>query len=326
MNREENAELLALSSSPHFRDKDSTAAIMKNVLIALFPAIVGGVYYFGYRAGVVMLACAVSALAFEAIMLKVRGKELTAADVNAALVTGILLAFCVTPLLPWWMGVVGSFVAIVLAKHCFGGLGSNIFNPALAGRIFLMSAYPVAMTTWMQPMRGAIRVDAATYATPLGIVKEGLALKPPEAIDLFIGNIGGCIGETSVMLLLIGAVYLVARRIISLQVPLSFMIALGAMVWIFGGEKAFSGAVLYHLLTGGAVLGAFFMATDMVTSPMTPGGQVLFGAGCGIITGIIRLWGGFPEGVSYSIFLMNACVPLIDRHIRPKKFGADFGK
>jgi H+/Na+-translocating ferredoxin:NAD+ oxidoreductase subunit D len=326
MSAKEDRQLLAMSSSPHFRDPDTTAAIMKNVLIALFPAVVGGIYFFGHQAGVVLLVCALSALVFEAIMLKVRGKELTSSDINSALLTGILLGFCVTPSLPWWMGVVGSFVAIVLAKHCFGGLGSNIFNPALAGRIFLMSAYPVAMTSWVQPIRGAVAMDAATYATPLGIIKENLTLTPPSGLDLLLGNIGGCIGETSALLLLIGAGYLLAKKIISLHIPLSFIIVMGLMAWIFGGEKAFSGDFLYHILTGGAILGAFFMATDMVTSPMTPAGQILFGAGCGFITAVIRLWGGFPEGVSYSIFLLNTCVPLIDRHLKPKKFGVEFGK
>ena len=318
--------MLTVSASPHFRDIDTSAKIMGNVTIALVPAILGSIYFFGYRAGVVILACAASALLFDVLMLNIRSKIVSTADINAALVTGVLLAFCVPPALPWWMGVVGSFVAIVLAKHCFGGLGCNIFNPALAGRIFLMSAYPVAMTTWTQPIRGALQVDAATYATPLGIVKEKLALDIPSYVDLLVGNIGGCIGETSALLLLVGAAYLLYKKIIKLYIPLSFMLSMGVFAWIFGGDKAFSGDFTLHILAGGAILGAFYMATDMVTSPMTPKGQIIFGAGCGIITSIIRLWGGYPEGVSYSIFLMNICAPLIDRHIKPRKFGENFGK
>ena len=326
MNEKAEKELLVLSSSPHIRDRDTTEKIMMNVVIALIPAIVGSIYFFGYRVGLIIFTCGLAAIVFEVIMLTIRGKQVTAADVNSALVTGILLAFCVTPKLPWWMGVVGAFVAIVLAKHCFGGLGSNIFNPALAGRIFLMSAYPVAMTLWMKPIRGTAIVDAATYATPLRIIKEKLSVEVPSYLDLFLGNIGGCIGETSALLLLIGAAYLLYKRIIALYIPLGFLLSLALFIWIFGGGKPLTGDALFHVLAGGAILGAFFMATDMVTSPMTGWGQILFGCGCGIITGIIRLWGGYPEGVSYSILLMNVCVPLIDKYIRQKKFGANFGK
>jgi len=325
MSEKEQKKLLLMSSSPHFRDRQASEKIMMNVIIALIPAILGSIYFFGARAGVLMFTCGLSAIVFEVAILKVRGKEMTGVDINSALLTGILLAFCVTPALPWWMGIVGAFVAIVLAKHCFGGLGSNIFNPALAGRIFLMSAYPVAMTTWVQPVRGAVAVDASTYATPLALIDD-LFAKVPSYQDLFVGNIGGCLGETSALLLLIGALYLLIRGIIKLYIPLSFLLSLGVFALIFGGKPAFTGDILYHTLTGGAILGAFFMATDYVTSPMGARGQILFGAGCGIITGIIRIWGGYPEGVSYAIFLMNTTVPLIDKHIRPKIFGAKFSK
>ena len=186
-----------------------------------------------------------------------------------------------------------------------------------------MSAYPVAMTSWVPPTKAA--VDAATYATPLEIVGD-LYAQLPSYKHLFIGNIGGCIGETSAMLLLIGAAYLLLKNIIKLFIPVSFLFTLALFTWIFGGTTAFSGDFLYHILAGGAVLGAFYMATDYTTSPMGRRGQILFGVGCGMITAIIRLWGGYPEGVSYAIFLMNTTVPLIDKHLRPIKFGANFGK
>lgn len=354
--------LLVVSSSPHVRAKGSTARIMFDVIIALLPAIVGAYLFFRTRAMVLLCASVVAAVAAELLMLRLRRKRVTAADIHSAVVTGILLAFCVTATLPWWGVVLGSAFGIAIAKHCFGGLGFNIFNPALAGRIFVMHAYLVQMTLWTptyyeekereaettaqseqaDPAPG--EVDAETYATPLGTVKEGVQQKRPiEEIQrslpdywrLFVGNVGGCLGETSTLLLLVGAAYLLVRRVISLYIPLAFLGSLALLTWVFGGLRMvageprlylFHGDPLFHVLAGGAVLGAFFMATDMVTSPMTPKGMLIFGFGCGAITTIIRVWGGYPEGVSYSIFLMNICVPLIDRFTMPKLFGANFGK
>jgi electron transport complex protein RnfD len=351
--------LLVVSSSPHFRGKGSTARIMFDVIIALLPAVIGAWVFFRGRALIVLGASVAAAVLAEFLMLRVRGRKATAADINSAIVTGILLAFCVTATLPWWAAALGSAFGIAIAKHCFGGLGFNIFNPALAGRIFIMHAYIVRMTLWTptyfeekelqrpeaaQAAEASQRVDAETYATPLGKIKEGIQQKRPiEEIkrslpsrwSLFVGNVGGCLGETSALLLLVGAAYLLVRRIITLHIPLAFLGSLALLTWIFGGGHMiggqprihfFHGDPLFHVLAGGAVLGAFFMATDMVTSPMTRKGMLLFGFGCGAITTIIRLWGGFPEGVSYSIFLMNMCVPLIDRFTMPKLFGADFGK
>jgi len=298
---------------------------------------------------VVIGASVSAAVVTELLMLGMRKRKPVLADINSAVITGILVAFCVTPALPWWGAVVGSAFGIAIAKHCFGGLGFNIFNPALAGRIFLMHAYIVPMTSWTptyfeQKELIASDVNGKSYATPLGIVKEGTQQKlPSEEVRkrlpsywrLFVGNVGGCLGETSALLLLLGAVYLLWRRIISLHIPLAFLGSLALLTWIFGGVEIvqgeprihfFHGDPLFHVLAGGAVLGAFFMATDMVTSPMTPKGMLIFGCGCGAITTVIRLWGGFPEGVSYSIFLMNVCVPLIDRFTMPKLLGADFGK
>jgi len=351
--------LLVVSSSPHFRAKGSTARIMFDVIIALLPAVVGAWLFFRGRALIVLVASVAAAVLTEFLMLRMRKKRATAADMNSAIVTGILLAFCVTATLPWWCAVLGSAFGIAIAKHCFGGLGFNIFNPALAGRIFIMHAYIVRMTLWTptyfeekelqgsqvtQSAEASQNVDAETYATPLGKIKEGIQQKRPvQEIKrslpnywrLFVGNVGGCLGETSALLLLLGAAYLLSRRIISLHIPLAFLGSLALFTWIFGGVHMidgqlkihfFHGDPLFHVLAGGAVLGAFFMATDMVTSPMTPKGMLIFGIGCGAITTVIRLWGGFPEGVSYSIFLMNMCVPLIDRFTIRKLFGADFGK
>jgi electron transport complex protein RnfD len=328
---------------------------MADVIIALVPALVGAYLFFRGRAMVLLCASVAAAVAMEFLMLRLRRKKVTAADINSAIVTGILLAFCVTATLPWWGVVLGSVVGIAIAKHCFGGLGFNIFNPALAGRIFVMHAYIVQMTLWTptyyeQKERESERaaqsavVDGETYATPLGKVKEGVQQKRPiEEIQrslpdywrLFVGNVGGCLGETSALLLLVGAAYLLVRRVISLYIPLAFLGSLALLTWVLGGIRMvageprlylFHGDPLFHVLAGGAVLGAFFMATDMVTSPMTPKGMLIFGFGCGAITTIIRVWGGYPEGVSYSIFLMNICVPLIDRFTMPKLFGAKFGK
>jgi len=351
--------LLVVSSSPHFRAKGSTARIMFDVVLALLPALVGSWLFFRWRALAVVAASVSAAVGTEWLMLRIRKRKPTAADVNSAIVTGILLAFCLTSTLPWWAAVIGSAFGIAIAKHCFGGLGFNIFNPALAGRIFLMHAYLVQMTDWTptyfeKKEAGATRValspeasqgvDGESYATPLGILKEAFLQKRPiseirERLPgywrLFVGNVGGCLGETSALLLLVGAAYLLWRRIIRLHIPLSFLVSLAMLTWIFGGARMvggeprmhlFHGDPLFHVLAGGAVLGAFFMATDMVTSPMTPKGMVIFGFGCGAVTAVIRLWGGFPEGVSYSIFLMNMCVPLIDRFTMPKLFGANFGK
>lgn len=351
--------LLVVSSSPHFRAKGSTARIMFDVIIALLPAVVGAWLFFRGKALVVIGVSISSAVLTELLMLGIRMRKPTAADINSAIITGVLVAFCVTPTLPWWGAVLGSVFGIAIAKHCFGGLGFNIFNPALAGRIFLMHAYIVPMTSWTptyfekkeieagevsRSAQASQEADGESYATPLGKVREAVLQKRPlDEIKkelpgywrLFVGNVGGCVGETSALLLLLGAIYLLWRRIIRLHIPLAFLGSLALLTWIFGGVQMvegelrmhlFHGDPLFHVLAGGAVLGAFFMATDMVTSPMSPKGMLIFGFGCGAITTVIRLWGGFPEGVSYSIFLMNMCVPLIDRFSMPKLFGADFGK
>jgi electron transport complex protein RnfD len=335
---------LALTPSPHIRDGMSIKGVMYAVVISLIPAAAGAVYFFGMRALVIIVLASVSALLTEAACQKAMKRKVTISD-GSALVTGILLAFNVPPGVPYWLPVVGSVFAIAVAKIPFGGLGYNPLNPALAARAFLLASWPVSMTAaWTEPSRGSLSgISAITTATPLGVFKyaRGLVVDPastaqdvsrasaylgelysgPSLRNLFLGNVGGCVGETSVLLLLVGAAYLLIRGIICWRIPLSFIGTVALLTWVLGGKGVFDGYPLFHMLSGGLMLGAFFMATDMVTSPVTPKGKLIFGVGCGIITSIIRLLGGYPEGVSYSILIMNITVPLIDRYTRPKKLG-----
>jgi electron transport complex protein RnfD len=335
---------LTVTPSPHIRDGIDIKSVMYAVVVSLVPAAAGAVYFFGLRALVIIVLASVSAVLTEAVCQKAMKRRVTVAD-GSALVTGILLAFNVPPGVPYWLPVVGSVFAITIAKIPFGGLGYNPLNPALAARAFLLASWPVSMTAaWVAPSRGSLSgISAITTATPLGVFKyaRGLLVDPgsgaetvsrasaylgelysgPSLRNLFLGNVGGCVGETSVLLLLIGAAYLLIRRIICWRIPLSFIGTVALMTWIMGGKGAFDGYPLFHMLSGGLMLGAFFMATDMVTSPMTARGKLIFGVGCGIITSIIRILGGYPEGVSYSILIMNITVPLIDRYMRPRKLG-----
>ncbi len=336
------ARTFTVSATPHLRDKTDIPTVMYSVVAALMPAIVGAVYFFGYRAMTLIILAVATCVTAEGIIQKLSGKPLTIRD-GSALITGILLAFNLPADVSWWIPVAGSVFAVVVGKMTFGGLGFNPMNPALLGRVFLLISWPVQMTaTWTQP-RGAAGIDAETIATPLAVLKENIAvLKTPgestiEAVntamskmvdlklsylDLFIGKASGCIGETSAALLLLGAAYLLYKRYIDWRIPFSFVGTVALLTWIFGGyEGLFSGLWLFHVLAGGVIIGAFFMATDMVTSPITPRGQLIFGFGCGLLTVIIRLYGGYPEGVSFAILLMNLTVPLIDRYTRPKIFG-----
>jgi len=278
------------------------------------------VYFFGARVIAVLgVSIGTSILVELAIKLFTR-KEITIRD-GSALLTGLLLAFNLPPGVPLWVVAVGAFFAIAIVKQAFGGLGCNIFNPALGGRVFLMAAWPSHMTSgWHAP--NAVRgVAAVSGATPLAILKEGSAAMEglPEWRELFLGNVSGCIGETSVLLLLIGAIFLLCKRYMTWHVPFTFIGTVAAFTLI--AEKSIPNGFIFHILAGGLFLGAFFMATDYVTSPITPKGKLIFGIGCGIITSVIRLYGGYPEGVSYSILLMNAATPLIDRHTRLRVFG-----
>ena len=339
-----------VSASPHIRQDVSVPRVMYGVVIALIPALVGSVYFYGRRARFRTLIACVTCRATESVIQCMRNVPVTIAD-GSALVTGILLAFNLPPGVPWWMPVVGSIFAIAIGKQVFGGLGYNPLNPALLGRAFLLASWPVAMTTTWLPAKGgtlsgaALRgVDVVTQATPLALMRKvNEILADPSStthqlvqarevltelgsadtmLNLFVGRIGGCIGETSVLLLLVGAAYLLFKRYIDWRIPLAYVGTVALLTWTFGGANGFfTGNALFHVLAGGLVLGAFYMATDMVSSPVTPKGMMIFGVGCGVITVVIRLIGGYPAGVSYSILLMNIAVPLIDRHTRPKILG-----
>ncbi|PNT91033.1 RnfABCDGE type electron transport complex subunit D [Clostridium thermosuccinogenes] len=308
---------LLVTSSPHIRCKDTTSRIMLDVVIALLPAAVSGVWFFGARTIPVILVAVLAAVASEAIACKVLGKDLTIGDFSAV-VTGMLLALNLPPTIPLWIAAVGSVLAIVLVKQLFGGLGQNFMNPALTARVILLVSWPVQMTNWIIP-------DAVSSATPLAMIrgKEAVAGSLPSYLDLFLGKVGGSIGETSVLAILLGAAYLVYRRVITLEIPLTFIGTLALFTWIFGGNALFTGDYLYHMLSGGLMLSAFFMATDYTTSPITFKGRVIMGIGCGLLTGIIRLYTNYPEGVSFAILLMNILTPLIDRYTVPVSFGGE---
>ncbi len=310
-----------LSISPHIHKKESTPGIMWTVFLSLLPAGIAGIFIFGPRALWIIFACIVTAIATEAIVLLLRHKKLTIIDGSAAL-TGLLLAYNLPSSLPIWMACVGSFFAVAIAKQAFGGLGKNIFNPALAGRAFLLIAWPRFMVNFAKPFSYP---DSITSATPLVLLKEGKAENIYQMglsyLDLFLGRRGGCIGEVCIALLLLGALFLLWRGIISWHIPFSFIFTLGILTWLWGGSGIGQADVLFSLLAGGVVLGAFFMATDYATSPLTRKGQLIFGFGCGLLTFVIRKWGGYPEGVSFAILMMNAAVPLLDRFCRPRVYG-----
>lgn len=297
--------MLTLSSSPHIRCNDSVKTIMRDVLIALLPAAFAGIYFFKLRAALVIITAVVSAALAEYIWQRCTHQDITIGDYSA-MVTGILVAFNVPPTLPLWMVAIGSIFAVIVVKQFFGGLGQNIVNPALAARAFLLASWPVAMTTWT--------IDGMTTATPLGLIKAGETALPSVS-QLFLGNIGGCIGETSALAILIGAAYLIYKKVISWHIPVCYIGTVAILTTILGRNG------LYEIFAGGLMLGAFFMATDYTTSPMTKKGQIVFAIGCGVIATVIRVIGGYPEGVSYSILIMNLCVPLIDKFITPKVFG-----
>lgn len=310
-----------VSSSPHIAKKESISAVMWTVNAALIPAGAFGIYIFGLHSLWLVLASCLAAVVSEAAIQKLRGQKVTVSD-GSAFMTGLLLAYNLPPHAPLWLGVVGSFFAVAIAKQAFGGLGRNIFNPALAGRAFLLAAWPHHMTVFSKPFV----YDAVTQATPLSLLKEGKAGSIMDMglsyWDLFLGNKGGSLGEVCVLALVLGGLYLLYKRVISWHTPLSFILTTGLFMWAFGSKEGFfQGDPLFHVLSGGLILGAVYMATDYVTSPITKKGQVIFGICCGLLTGVIRRWGGYPEGVCYSILIMNAAVPLIDRFVQPKKYG-----
>ncbi|MBV5341480.1 MAG: RnfABCDGE type electron transport complex subunit D [Deltaproteobacteria bacterium] len=308
-------DLLLVTSSPHIHSRDNVPTAMRDVLLALLPALLCGLYFFRLPALAVVLVCVISAYVSELLCLKANGKEVRITEHSAA-VTGLLLSFCLPPGLPLWMAALGSAFAIVIVKHLFGGLGQNIFNPALIGRAFLLASFPVAMTRWSRPL------DGVSTATPLGILKEAAGQPLPDLSQLFIGNVAGSIGETSALAVLIGGLYLLYRGHIDWRTPGSFLGTVFLLTVVVGAIKGEGIQYpLFHLLSGGLFLGAFFMATDWVTSPVTRVGRILFGVGCGCLVVLIRLKGGYPEGVAYSILLMNVVTPLIDRYTKARVFG-----
>lgn len=325
------SRLLTVAPSPHVAGNYSVKKIMYGVVIALLPALLVSVYYFGLGAIKVTLTAVVACLFFEWLTQKVflKGKS-TIAD-GSAIITGLLLAFNVPSSLPCWMIIVGSLVAISVGKMSFGGLGNNPFNPALVGRVFLLISFPVDMTSWPIPDPLKFSLDAQTGATPLAILKEGVKngtpiseIDLPSYMDYFVGQIGGSLGEISAAAIIIGGIYMLMRKIITWHIPVSMLGAIAifsGILWLANPE-AYADP-LFHLLTGGVMLGAIFMATDMVTSPMTVKGQLVFGAGIGILTIVIRVFGAYPEGVSFAILLMNAAVPLLNKAFKPKRFGEE---
>ncbi len=307
---------LIVSTSPHLHTKESVNSIMWLVCLALLPSGIAGVYMFGPAALRAIAIAVVSSVVAEFAIQAALKKKASASD-GSAVLTGLLLSYNLPAHCPFWIPAVGAFVAIAIGKQIFGGLGQNIFNPALVGRAFLTASWPQHMTRFTAPLS----YDAITQATPLALLKENKMIEQISYLDLFLGNKGGCIGEVCVAALLLGGIFLLARRIISWHIPVTYIAVTGLMCFIFGGKTLFSGNWLSYILSGGLFLGAFFMATDYVTSPLTHKGQIVFGAGCGLLTAIIRLWGGYPEGVSYSILMMNAAVPLIDRYTKKRIFG-----
>jgi electron transport complex protein RnfD len=326
--------LLTVSGSPHIHGGLSVKKLMWGVVIAMLPAMLASFYFFGLGALKVTVVAVLSALIFEYLISKFILKQQPQLQDGSAVITGVLLAFNVPSNLPCWIIIIGALVSIGIAKMSFGGIGKNIFNPALVGRVFLLISFPVQMTSWPVVDKAfPMGLDAITGPTPLGIVKEGLKNgepmsdlmnQVPSYTQLFLGQNGGSLGEVSALLLLLGGLYMLYRKIITWHIPISFMgsvLIFSGIFWLIDPQMYVN--PLFHLVTGGMMLGIFFMATDMVTSPMTPRGQIVFGAGVGIITIIIRNWGAYPEGVSFAILIMNALVPHINNFFKPIRFGKD---
>lgn len=321
---------LIVSSSPHAHSGSSVTGIMLDVIIAMVPAMAASVFFFGWDAVRLITACVGSCVITEVACRKLMQRDNGIGDLSAV-VTGILLAFNLPPALPTWIAIVGSIIAIGIAKQVFGGIGYNPFNPALVGRAALLISFPVAMTNWSEwVIPTPIGIDAVSTATPLGLLKTSLGagkgmpftFDSDTALQFFMGHMNGCIGEVSAFALILGAIYLLWRRCISWHIPTFYIgtVAIGAFLLKTLSPET-NMPVSFHLLSGGLMLGALFMATDMVTSPITKRGMAIFGAGCGLLTILIRKWGAYPEGVSFAILIMNALTPLINKFTRPRIFG-----
>ena len=304
-----------VSGTPHVRSKESIQSIMRDVIIALVPATAAGIYYFGLRALILIVAAIISAVFFEWLYEKITKKPVTINDLSAV-VTGLLLAMNLPASAPVWVAIVGSAFAIIFAKQLFGGLGQNFINPALAGRAFLLASYPTEMTTWVVP--NGLAADAATYATPLAQLKNGTL--DASLGQLIMGQVGGTIGETCAIALIIGGLYLLWKHVISWKIPVIYIATVFILFAVIGRHGM--RMPVQEIFAGGVMLGGIFMATDYASSPVTPKGQVIFAVGAGLLTYLIRTFGGYPEGVSYSILIMNCCVPLIERFTEPTIFGA----
>lgn len=326
------ANLLTISGSPHDYTDQSTKKIMWGVVLALIPTTAVSFWYFGLGAIYITLTSVVTCVLFEFLIQKYVLNETPTITDGSAVITGVLLALNVPSNLPIWMIIIGALVAIGVAKMTYGGLGKNPFNPALVGRVFLLISFPVNMTSWPLPsVNRTAFLDAVTGPTALGTLKEGLAKGEsvqqlmnniPSYTDMFLGNMGGSLGEVSAIAIILGGLFMLFRRIITWHIPVSFIFTVFTFTGIlFLMDSTKYVDPIFHLLTGGLMLGAIFMATDMVTSPMTKSGMLLFGFGCGLLTVLIRVWGSYPEGVSFAILIMNALVPLINKGLKPKKFG-----
>lgn len=328
------SNLLNISPSPHTHGMETTRKLMFGVVLALMPALFTSVFYFGIGALIVTATSVASCIFFEYLIQRFILKKPISITDGSALVTGLLLAFNLPSNIPFFIIIIGSLVAIGIAKMTFGGLGNNPFNPALVGRVFMLISFPVQMTSW--PVPAGFKTgytDAITGATPLAIIKEGikngeslstLMEKVPTTIQMFLGKMGGSIGEVAALALLIGFAYLLYKKIITWHIPVSVIgsvTVFTTILWLVNPES--NADPLFHLLTGGVLLGAIFMATDYVTSPMNPKAMIIYGCGIGILTVIIRVWGAYPEGVSFAILIMNAFVPLMNAYIKPKRFGEE---
>ncbi|MCD4715622.1 MAG: RnfABCDGE type electron transport complex subunit D [Desulfobacterales bacterium] len=332
--------LWTVSISPHVKSRESVEKIMWTVVACLLPPLILSVFIFGLQTLIITLISVISCVATEAISQKLLNRPITIRD-GSAVITGLLMAYIIPPGVPYWIPILGAIMAIYVAKHLLGGIGFNIFNPALIGRAFLLASFPVAMTSaWLTPIRDAAvfkymgtGIDAVSTATPLYVLKHyGMAavLEKFGSLstiygDFFIGWRPGCIGETSALLLLIGGIYLLYKKYITWHIPISVIVSVGFFTWVFGGEKLFTGNPLLAVLSGGVILGAFFMATDYVTSPTQKTGKLIFGAGVGALTVLIRLKGGYPEGVCYAILLMNPLTPAFETWFKPKRFAPPKG-
>ncbi|MEI7884302.1 MAG: RnfABCDGE type electron transport complex subunit D [Clostridia bacterium] len=308
---------LLIASSPHIHSSNSLDLAMRDVLLALLPAVFAAILFFGLHSFLVITVCAISAVFAEFVAQKIMKRTVSISDGSAAL-TGVLLALCLPPSIPLWIAAIGAISAIIIGKQVFGGLGHNIFNPAHVGRAILLASWPVAMTTWTLPMAA----DAIASATPLALMKANNFAELPSLASMFLGNISGSIGETSALALLLGGAYLIWRGQIDWKIPASYLGTVAILTSIYGAINGL-GVIypFYHLFSGGLMIGAFFMATDWVTSPITKKGRLIFGICLGILTVLIRLKGGLNEGVCYSILIMNMATPLIDRYSKARIFG-----